>query len=133
MIHGKNKNKNQKKLSLLILQNFKIKLAKKKPLKLDFLSPLLILQQKFLVMPSINHLRCNSYVDPLHLRTPNSLNLSFLIKTPLSSTIIVIHAIATVIVASCFFFLVTWGVRSSLRAAQLILGPTKHPASSVDR
>lgn len=73
----------------------------KKPLKLDFLSPLLILQQNFLVMPSINHLRCNSYVDPLHLRTPNSLNLSFLIRTPLSSTIIVIHAIATIIVASC--------------------------------
>jgi predicted nuclease of restriction endonuclease-like (RecB) superfamily len=42
VIHGKNKNKNQKKLSLLILQIFKIKLAKKKPLKLDFLSLLLI-------------------------------------------------------------------------------------------
>ena len=97
------------KIKIKIRKNYlflylKIKLAKKKPLKLDFLSPLLILQQNFLVMPSINHLRCNSYVDPLHLRTPNSLNLSFLIKTLLSSTIIVIHAIATIIVDSCPFF-----------------------------
>ena len=127
------------KIKIKIRKNYlflylKIKLAKKKPLKLDFLSPLLILQQKFLVMPSINHLRCNSYVDPLHLRTPNSLNLSFLIKTPF-----VFHHYCHTCHChyySClmpFFFFVTRGVRASLRAAQLILGPTKHPASSVDR
>jgi len=31
------------------------------------------------------------------------------------------------------FFFVTRGVRASLRAPQLISGPTGHPASSVDR
>jgi len=45
------------KIKIKIRKNYlflylKIKLAKKKPLKLDFLSPLLILQQNFLVMPS---------------------------------------------------------------------------------
>jgi hypothetical protein len=32
-----------------------------------------------------------------------------------------------------FFFLVTRGVRASLRAPQLIPGPTEHPASPVGR
>ena len=32
-----------------------------------------------------------------------------------------------------FFFLITRGVRASLRAPRLIPGPTEHPASPVDR
>jgi len=32
-----------------------------------------------------------------------------------------------------FFFLVTRGVRASLRAPQLIPGSTEHPASPVDK
>jgi hypothetical protein len=73
----------------------------------------------------------------LHLNKLEWTSIAYLLQTPETKAQHIQEYSAEEMVITTwyhfFFFLVTRGVRVSLRAPQLIPGPTEHPASPVGR